>query len=134
MKQLLLITLLVLSRGPVYAEWVAVENNYLLPGNQTVYIDPATIRREGNLVTLWQLTDFVWMQRGMKGFSRFLSTKTNKQFDCVTRRLRLLAFTVFSRRMGTGIPAAGYVDEGTWLPVEPESLNHALWEVACDTK
>ncbi len=134
MKRLLLITLLVLSSGPVYAEWVAVEKDYLLPGKLTVYVDPDTIRREGNLVTLWQLTDFVWMQGSRKGFSRFLSTTTHKQFDCVTRRLRLLVFTVFSRRMGTGIPAAGYVDEGTWLPVEPESLNHALWEVACDTK
>ncbi len=61
MKRLFLITLLVLSCGPVYVEWVTVGNNYLLPGRQTVYVDPDTIRREGNLVTLWQLTDFVWM-------------------------------------------------------------------------
>ncbi len=67
MKRLLLITFLVLSRGPVYAEWVAVENNYLLPGKLTVYVDPDTIRREGNLVTLWQLTDFQWMLGNMIG-------------------------------------------------------------------
>ena len=58
MKQLLLITLLLLSHGPVYAEWVSVEKDYLVPGLQTVYVDAATIRREGNLVTLWQLTYF----------------------------------------------------------------------------
>ena len=57
MKQLLLITLLVLSHGPVYAEWVSVEKDYLVPGLQTVYVDPATIRREGNLVTRSQLPD-----------------------------------------------------------------------------
>jgi len=34
MTRLLLITLLVLSHGPVYAEWVAIENNYLLPENR----------------------------------------------------------------------------------------------------
>jgi hypothetical protein len=33
--------------------------------------------------------------------------------------------------MGTGIPADGYVDTGNWIPVEPESINQALWEVAC---
>ncbi len=66
MTRLLLITLLVLRHGPVYAEWVAVENNYL-PGKQTVYVDPDTIRREGNLVTLWQLTDFQWMLGNMIG-------------------------------------------------------------------
>ena len=127
----LLITLLVLSSGPVYAEWVAVEKNYLLPGLQTVYVDPDTIRREGNLVTMVILIDWKWMQGNPKGTPRFLSTKTQKQFDCAAKRLRLLAFTEFSRRMGTGIPANGYVDKDNWLPVEPDSINQALWEVAC---
>ena len=44
-----LIMLLVLSRGPVYAEWVAIEKQYQSPGLQTVYFDPDTIRREGHL-------------------------------------------------------------------------------------
>jgi hypothetical protein len=42
-----LITLLFLSTVPAYAEWVAVEKDYLLPGLQTVYVDQDTIRREG---------------------------------------------------------------------------------------
>jgi hypothetical protein len=132
-----LITLLFLSTVPAYAAWVAVEKEYLSPGLQTVYVDPDTIRREGNLVTLWQLIDFKQMQgnagMGPFGFGphRFLSTKTHKEFDCAVKRLRLLAFTEFSRRMGTGIAANGYVDNGNWIPVEPGSINHALWEVAC---
>jgi hypothetical protein len=126
-----LITLLFLSSIPASAEWVAVEKDYLLPGLQTLYVDPDTIRREGNLVTMWQLIDYTWMQGNPRGPSRFLSTMTDKQFDCAEKRLRLLAFTEFSRHMGTGISAGGYVDTGNWLPVEPESINHALWEVAC---
>ncbi len=126
-----LITLLFLSTVPAYAEWVAVEKDYLLPGLQTVYVDPDTIRREGNLVTLWQLIDFKTMQGNGRGAHRFLSTKIHKEFDCAGKRLRLLAFTEFSRRMGTGIAANGYVDKDNWLPVEPESINHALWELAC---
>jgi surface-adhesin protein E len=126
-----LVTLLFLSSVPAYAEWVAVEKHYLLPGLQTVYVDPDSIRREGNLVTLWQLIDFKWMQGNSRGPHRFFSTKTHKQFDCAEERLRLLAFTQFSHRMGTGIPAAGYVDQGNWISVEPESINQALWEMAC---
>jgi hypothetical protein len=105
-----------------------------------VYVDPDTILREGNLVTMWQLIDFKSMQgnagMGPFGFGphRFLSTKTHKQFDCAGKRLRLLAFTEFSRGMGTGIPANGYVDNSNWLPVEPESMNQALWGVACGKK
>lgn len=126
-----LITFLVLSTVPAYAGWVAVEKDYLLPGLQTVYLDPDTISREGNLVTVWQLIDFKWMQGNPRGPSRFLSTETRKQFECAGKRLRLLAFTEFSRGMGTDIPRDGYVDNGIWLPVEPESINQALSEVAC---
>mgnify|MGYP003694083093 CR=1 FL=1 len=71
-----------LSSAPTYAEWVAVEKDYLLPGLQTVYIDPDTILREGNLVTVWELVDFKTMQGG-RSPTRFFSTKTHKQFDCV---------------------------------------------------
>jgi hypothetical protein len=126
----LLITLLVLGRGSVYAEWVALETPYQSPGLQTVYVDPATIRRDGHLVTLWQLTDFVSKQGGKLGH-RFFSAKTQKQFDCPGRRFRLLAFTDFFGHMGTGAPMDGLVDQDTWLPVEPESLNQGLWEVVC---
>ena len=120
-----------LSSIPAYAEWVAVEKDYLLPGLQTVYVDPESIRREGNLVTIWQLIDFTWMQGNPRGPHRFFSTKTHKQFDCAGKRVRLLAFTEFSRGMGTGMPRDGYVDKDNWLPVEAESMSHALWEVAC---
>ena len=132
MKRALLITLLVLSGEPVYAEWVAVEKDYLLPGLQTVYIDPNTIHREGNLVTMWQLIDFTAMQGNPRGPTRFLSTKTHKQFDCAEERVRLLAFTEFSHRMGTGIRADGLVDKDNWLSIKPASINKALWEVACN--
>ena len=127
----LLITLLLLSTVPAYAEWIAVERDYLSPGLQTVYIDPDSIRREGNVVTMWQLIDFKWMQGNPRGPTRYLSTKTQKQFACTEKRLRLLAFTEFSRGMGTGIPCDGYVDKDNWLPVEAESMSDALWEVAC---
>ena len=126
-----LVTLLFLTTVPAYAEWQAVEKDYLAPGLQTVYIDPDSIRREGNLVTMWQLIDFTWMQGNPRGPTRFFSTKTHKQFDCAGKRLRLLAYTEFSHHMGTGIAANGYVDKDNWLPVEAESMSHALWEVAC---
>jgi hypothetical protein len=128
-----LIALLVLSSGSAYGEWAAVERDYLSPGLQTVYVDSDTIRKEGNLVTLWQLVDFKWMQGSARGPARFMSTKTHKQFDCAGKRVRLLAFTEYSHPMGTGIPVNGHIDSD-WLSVEPDSMNRALWEVACGTK
>ena len=125
-----LIPLLVLSNEPAYAEWVAIENQYQSPGRQTVYVDPDTIRREGHLVTMWQLIDFKTMQGG-RSPSRFSSTTVQKEFDCAEKRLRLLALTDFWGNMGTGEPTDGYVDERNWIPVAPDSMNQALWNFAC---
>jgi hypothetical protein len=96
-----------------------------------VYFDPDTITREGDLVTLLQLNDYRWMQGNGRGTHRFMSTETHKQFDCVEKRQRLLAFTEFSRHMGTGRPAGGYVDKDNWLRVQRESIDQDLWEMAC---
>src|SRR5262249_10906098 len=107
----LLIAVVFMSNVPAYAEWVRVEQGYRLPGFQTVYVDPDMTRREGNLVTIWQLTDFKWMQGSARGPARFSSTKTQKQFDCTERRVRLLAYMEFSLQMEAGIRVDGYVDK-----------------------
>ena len=127
-----LITPLFLSTVPAYGEWVAIEKKYQSPGLQTVYIDSATIRREGHLVTTMILVDWTWMQ-GNRSPSRFTSTKITRQFDCAEKSFRSLAFTDYYGHMGTGraTGGSGYTSEGHWVAVEPESLNQGLWEVAC---
>ena len=126
-----------LSGESAYAEWMVVEKDYLDPGLRTVYIDPDTVSREGTVVTVWQLTDYKMMQGGV-GFGRFMmsphrffSTKTQKQLDCEHKRIRLLEYIEFLDHMGTGTASHGYVDHNAWLPIEPASVNHALWEVLC---
>jgi hypothetical protein len=126
-----LITVFFLFNVSAHAKWVALEKGYLVPGLQAVYVDPDTTQREGNLVTIWQLTDFKWMQGSARGPARFLSTTTHKQLDCREKLVRLLAYREFSLQMGTGIRVDGYVDKDHWLPVEPQSINYALWELAC---
>ena len=46
------------------------EDHYQSPGLPTVYVDPDTLRREGHLVTIWQLTDYKSVQ-GNVGLERF---------------------------------------------------------------
>jgi hypothetical protein len=117
--------------------WVAVDGAYQFPSREMVYYDPKTIRRDGDLVTLWQLTDYKWMQGNapfgafMMGPHRFLSTRTHKEFDCAHNTVRLLASSEFSRHMGTGTQNAVLVEQGYGQPLEPGSINQALWEVAC---
>jgi outer membrane lipoprotein len=135
-----------IPHGPGATKWVAVERAYLSTEAETVYIDPDRVSRDGNLVTVWQLTDYKMMQGtgaviNPYAFGRlyrfqlaphgFFSTTTQKQFDCANKRVRLMAFAEFSHHLGTGRRNEGYVDREKWLPVEPESTNHALWELLC---
>jgi len=131
MKQLLLIFLLVLSPTLVFADWVVVQRDYFSPGLQTVYMDPTSLQRDGNLVTISQLIDYKWMQGNYVGTPRFLSTTARKQFDCVGQRIRSLSFTEYYGHMATGVAMSAYVANDQWLPIESQTLNHALWEIAC---
>ena len=102
-----------------------------------VYYDPRTIRRDGDRVTLWQLTDYKMMQGNapfgvfMPSPHRFFSTKTQKEVDCTPNSVRLLASSEFSQHMGTGTHNSVLIELGDGQPVEPGSINQALWEVAC---
>ena len=122
---------------PPGENWVAIDSAYQSPARNMVYFDPTTIRRDEALVTLWQLTDYKVMQgnapfgRFMLGPHRFFSTKSHKEFDCVKKRVRLLASSEHSQHMGTGIQHAVAVAQGSGLPVEPGSINEALWNVVC---
>jgi len=128
MTRLLLITLLVLSHGPAYAEWVVVAKDITEDG-ATTYADPDTIRRKGKLVKMWVLFDFKTVQT-VPGVS-FLSSMLQEQFDCADERTRTVWLMRYSGNMGTG--DIGFEDDGEqkWRPVPPWTVDEALWTFAC---
>ena len=130
MKRLLLITLLVLSGGPVYAEWVLTSGND--DAGLTVYVDPATISRKGNLAKMWQLHDYKTVQT-VAGDS-LLSIKRYNEYDCTEERTRMLGYTWFSGNMGNGNVVYSTNDVQPWEPVVSRSIDRSLWKVACSKK
>ena len=123
---LLFFTLLVLNSAPAYAEWVAVGAS---DSGTTTYADPDTIRRKGNLVTMWYLYDFNTTQTVLK--KSYLSSRSQDEYDCTEDRHRALASTSFSGNMGSGKVRASYSIKGKWEPVQPGTMTQALWKVAC---
>jgi hypothetical protein len=122
-----LITLLVLRSEPASAEWVEYGGN--AQTGITVYLDPDTIRRKGDLVKMWSLDDYKAV-RTVEGTS-FFSSKRQTLFDCVEERHRILAFTNFSGNMGDGKVVFSDSPESEWHPVEPGSITEGLWKFAC---
>ncbi len=58
------------SVASVEMGWVPIDDECQTPALDTVYVDPDSVRREGNLVALWQLTDYKLMQ-GMRDLDDF---------------------------------------------------------------
>ena len=127
MKQLFLFVLLVLSSGLAYAEWVKVSDGD--EAGKTVYVDPATIRRNSNLVKMWQFYDYKSVQT--VGGVRFLSAKEQWEFDCAEARSRVLALKEFSGNMGSGTVVYTNSQVGKWIPVMPGGVGQTVWKVAC---
>jgi hypothetical protein len=127
MTRLFLITILLLSSGPAYAEWVKVSESD--EAGKTVYVDPATIRRNSNLVKMWQFYDYKTVQT--VGGNRFLTAKEQWEFDCAEERSRVVARKEFSGNMGSGTMVFTNSQVGKWLPVVPDSIGQTVWNVAC---
>ena len=92
------------------------------------------IRRAGNVVTLWTLTDYKSIQESRSG-KRYLSEKSQREVDCQSERLRVLFFTWHAKQMGDGIVIYTGGKPTNWEPTSsPGSLAVNLWKFACGKK
>ena len=98
MKKLILAIALTAVSPSVMAEWtlIAVNSDYGL----NVYVDYATIRRNGDKVKMWRLYDYKTVQTGIR--REWLSDITQQEFDCQNESSKILATSWYSRNMGNG--------------------------------
>jgi hypothetical protein len=119
-----------LGVGRAQAEWVDIGGK--VEQGLTVYLDPDTVHRQGDVVTLWALFDYKTIQSIVGG--PWLSSKAQRQFDCVKNRVRLLGYMTFTGSMGSGDPVFSNSQESKWEPMEANSMDRKLSEVACSKK
>jgi hypothetical protein len=131
MTRLLLITLLVLSSGPAYAEWVSISLTRR-EGGYDVYADPDTIRRKGDLVKMWILYDYKTLQSAT-GVAH-LSDPIQMEANCTEKLQRRLAYTWWSGNMKDGNIVFSHSGEGNWIPIGPGTVGHTLWSFGCRKK
>lgn len=126
-----LMALLVLSSGQAYGEWVSVDRDDRT--RMTLYVDPNTIHRRGELVEMWALYDYKTAQP--KGGDSYLSRKIQSVYDCNEGARREISVKEFSGNMGTGevVHVSSYLfsAEPKWIPVRSGSVGETLWKVAC---
>lgn len=125
MRKAILLLLAVVSSSAA-AEWVKVGES----DAYSYYIDPATIRKNGNITKLWSLFDYLAADKLPDG-SSYLSLKKQSEYDCKEEKYRMLATSAHSKNMGGGVVVFYHTDPLQWRPVSPSSVDEILWEIAC---
>ena len=107
MKNYLLLILLSISTL-VYGEWSQVSFN----DDTTMYIDPQTIKKTGDLVQVSQMMNFPTGSKSPDGKVSYKSSITTEEYDCKKGLSRSLSFKWFSDIKGTG--KVVYEDKNTY--------------------
>ena len=98
-------------------------------GGMDMYVDRATIRRSGNLAQMWALWDFK-AARSFEG-KQFLSVRSNYEYDCAGKRMRMLSTRGFSNQMGRGSVVASSDSALAWEASGTNSVSMSHWKSAC---
>jgi hypothetical protein len=124
--QIFILILVTVASGSAMAEWVPVGGN----DRFTLYSDPTTISKSGNMVKMLRLTDFKTVQ-GNTG-EHYMSTKRQDEYDCVRERRRIIFVAAHSKKMGEGYVVIRVINKlDDWKPISPGSQGEAVWEFAC---
>ena len=131
MRKIILMMFLAGVSQATKAEWIAYATSG--DGNQVVYVNPATIRKDGDKVKMWSLYDFKTAQPLTDG-KFFLSQMAQYEYDCKQEQMRVLAMFLHSGNMRKGDVLISSFDIRKWAPFAPESTNEFLWNYACGTR
>jgi len=116
-----------LLAGSAQAEWLALGRNE----NFRAYLDQKSLQRNGDLVQVLQLMDFVTAQwadeRTVVGSIRSLV-----EYDCVQPRSRTIALDAFSEQMGDGRRVASErLPNPEWESVTSGSTSEKIRQLVC---
>lgn len=121
MKTKLLLVLL-LTASTAWAEWAQVgETDHAI-----LYIKPASIRQDGNLVTVSQLTDYRERQN-----TGGMSLQTTIEYDCQLGQYRFLSIRRHADPMGVGATLLENYN-GPWHNMSPDTASETLFLILCN--
>jgi hypothetical protein len=118
----ILLILLTLVAAPAWAEWVKVEESNIA----NFYIDPATIRKDGNMRRVWMVRDLKERNKAGERSNRFLG-----EYDCKDERYRLLSHSAHTETMlGGNVLYSGDVTDN-WSYIPPGSVIVTVLKIVC---
>lgn len=104
------------------AGWVAIGKSY----GFVQYVDPTTVRKDGNFRRVWQVQDLE--ARTQNGE---LSHRALAEYDCKERRARYLSATSHSGPMASGQTIVSMNNPTPWHDVPPGTISEGNLQFVC---
>ncbi len=123
MKQLFLALVMVAVSGGAWAQWVEVSAN---ERGTVFYVDPTTIKQNGNLRRYWMLTNLAKADKDGD-----LSYRALAEVDCKEERTRRLQEDYFRAPMASGQGSGGLSSPTEWRYVAPGTSGESLMKFVC---
>jgi hypothetical protein len=121
-KVILMLWLLFASNG-AQAAWNLITSNE----EATVYAEISSLTRSGDLVKMWDITDFRQRIVGVN----YSSVKSQREYDCKAKQNRTLSYVSMSKNMAGGQVVNKSNVARQWSPVYSGGVAAALWNAAC---
>ena len=121
-KKTLLLSALLLVTSSAWAEWLKFSET----GANTFYINPDTIRMNGNLIKVWLISDY--KKRSETGG---LSNRIRFEIDCSGERIRTLALSEHPEHMAGGELIFTGKEENDWRDIAPDTVNEKILKIVC---
>lgn len=127
MLKYLLALILTLLTADASAEWQSIGEN----AAQTAYVDAANIQH-GKHNKMWGLFDLKAPRT--LGNTSYLSMKIQREYSCHNKKSRIIARSAYAGNMGAGEIIYSDHTPDKWMIIQPDSAEHALWNIACGEK
>ncbi len=123
MKKVLVAMMLYAMSSVASSEWMKMGSN----DGTTFYIDPTSIRRDGNFRKVWELQDY----KKKDSPSGELSIRMLNEYDCKGERVRDLSISAHSENMAKGRVIVSNSTVGQWDYVAPQTPSAGKLNYVC---
>jgi hypothetical protein len=120
-KKTVTLALLLFVASSAWADWILMHESDVAK----IYIDPTTVRGEGDLRKVWQLLDFKLDVLGVRSF------REKKEYDCKGERVRRLWQSEHSAPMTGGRMLKKGGTDDDWNEIPPSTVAEKIMKIVC---
>jgi len=118
--------LCLMASNAAHAEWQKVT----VTDSGVIYVDDASMKRNGSIRSFWSLLDYRTPQKSQRG-AYFVSTRTHMEMDCRKEMVHMLQFSMHSGPMLTGEILDTQAVMREWQSIPPDTPLVSLYRFVC---